>query len=217
MIITIDPGHGQYDNVYPDGVHYEGTQMYRLGYKLYYKLKDMGFTVRMTRLKYSDNPSHKDRAELAKGADLFISLHSNACDNENVDRVVVIPTVTNTDPDFRAFCKTAGEKVKGILKCQGTTQIFDRYYPDTDDTDYYAINRLSVEKGCRNVLIMEHSFHTNPAKATLLCDDAVLDQIAAGEADSIKSFIDPETVPFYWGHDGSETVTYAELDRILKL
>jgi N-acetylmuramoyl-L-alanine amidase len=77
MKVVLDPGHGQFSN---KGVlaYYEGTQMWILGQYLQAEFEARGWTVTNTRPKITDNPALEVRGQMAKGHDLFISLHSNA-------------------------------------------------------------------------------------------------------------------------------------------
>lgn len=219
--IVIDPGHGAGVNLYPDGSHSEGTQMYQLGYHLFQELKAIGrYNLICTRLTSEQNPDVATRGKTAKGADLFISLHSNAAAKDTVQRVVVIPNIANVDPGFRSFCQEIGDAVKMAMAIKEATQIFDRSYQDVNTgkiMNYYAVLRNANEVGCKNCLIVEHSFHTTPAMAGLLCQEPVLKLIAKKEAAVIDSFLSPcAAAPAdYWGHNGSDTVTWAELWELL--
>lgn len=221
MLIAIDQGHGATTNPYPDGIHCEGFQMYQLGYLLYQELKAMNkYSLRCTRNKSTDDPTLIQRGSYAKGADLFISLHSNAAAKDTVQRVVVIPNIANVDPGFRSFCQEIGDAVKMAMAIKEATQIFDRSYKDVNTgkiMNYYAVLRNANEVGCKNCLIVEHSFHTTPAMAGLLCQDPVLKLIAKKEAAVIDSFLSPGAAApaDYWGHNGSDTVTWAELWELL--
>ena len=219
MLIAIDQGHGATTNPYPDGIHCEGFQMYQLGYLLYQELKAMNkYSLRCTRNKSADDPTLIQRGSYAKGADLFISLHSNAAADTTVDRVVVIPTFTNPHAEFRNFCRELGDLVKNVLNCKGQTQIFERTYTDVNDgltKDYYGVIRNAVAAGCSNVLILEHSFHTNPEKAALLSQTDVLKILAKKEAEKIDSWLSPAATPSYWGRLPNANVTYKDLWEIL--
>lgn len=223
MRVVIDSGHGQYDNVYPDKAHFEGTQMYKLGRFLISDLCKYGWTVVTTRQALGDNPDVEQRGKMAQGANLFISLHSNVCNTPTVDRVVVIPNIGNKETKFRTFCQNIGDAVKECLSCEGKTQIYDRTLPGDATKNYYGVLRNAVLAGCTKCLIVEHSFHSNPSKASLLCNDDILKGIADAEAKILYNYLEPfpkddpvPVVPSYWGHKGTEYVTYQELERILK-
>ena len=221
MKIVIDPGHGAGVNLYPDGSHSEGTQMFYLAYYLYQELKKLGrYNLKMTRLKQDENPAVDKRGKMAADADLFISLHSNAAASNTVQRVVVIPNISNQETGFREFCQNIGEAVKNSMAIKEATQIFDRSYQDVNTgrvMNYYAVLRNANEVGCKNCLIVEHSFHTTPFMASLLCQDPVLKLIARKEAEVIDAFLTPAaaTPATYWGHDGDEPVTWRDLWEIL--
>ena len=163
MRIVLDPGHTAGYNKYPapySGVN-EGTQMYILASYLAMQLRAKGYDVILTRNSVED-PTLLDRGADASGADLFISLHSNACESPSVDRVVVIPTITNKDPVYRTFCQDIGDTVKETIGINGNTQIYERTYTDNGTVkDYYGVIRNAVTYGCKRSLIIEHGFHTN--------------------------------------------------------
>lgn len=218
--IVIDEGHGATDNLYIDGKHYEGYQMYYLGYYLYNELKKLNrYTLKSTRNAVTDNPTILERGEMGKDADLFISLHSNACTTESVRRVVVIPTITNKEDKFRSFCQSIGDKVKTEMGITQETQIFERSYKDMNDgveKDYYGVIRTAVANGCKNALILEHSFHTNEESARWLGDYNNLRKLAIVEADLIDKFLYTKTEDEYWGHYPTDYVTYNVLKEILQ-
>lgn len=79
MRIVLDPGHGQYGNAGVIKPYYEGTQMFKLAHHLKDELeKYKDVTITITRKKVSDDPGLSVRGRMAKGYDLFLSLHSNA-------------------------------------------------------------------------------------------------------------------------------------------
>ena len=219
MRIVIDPGHGAGQNMYPDGSHSEGTQMFYLAYYLYQELKNINsgrYSLKCTRNKVDQNPSVEERGKAAAGADLFISLHTNAAVSTTVQRVVVIPNIDNHEESFRNFCQDIGDTVKAALSIQENTQIYDRSYQDVNTgkiVNYYAVLRNAAANGCKNALIVEHSFHTTPLMASRLVQDSFLKDIAHREAVLIHSFLTPRET--YWGHDGDETVTFRDFWTIL--
>lgn len=221
MKIVIDEGHGATDNLYIDGKTYEGYQMYFLGYYLYNELKSKNrYTLKSTRNKVTDNPTLLERGSMAEGADLFISLHSNACTDASVTRVVVIPTITNQTAKFRNFCQAIGDAVKVEMGVDQKTQIYERSYKDVNDgltKDYYGVIRSAVQAGCKNALILEHSFHTNEESAKWLADYNNLKGLALVEANLIDKFLyQPKIEDDYWGHYPTDYVTYSVLKEILE-
>ena len=219
MLIAIDQGHGATTNPYPDGIHCEGFQMYQLGYYLFQELKSLGrYNLVCTRLTSKQNPSLEDRGKAAAGADLFISLHSNAAVSTTVKRVVVIPNIYNLDEDFRTLCQDIGDAVKTAMAIPEETQIYYASYQDVNTgktMNYYRVLRNAVAAGCERSLIVEHSFHTTPAMAELLSQDSVLKLIAKKEAEVIDRYFHPSASPSYWGRSPEASVTYKDLWEIL--
>lgn len=226
MKIVLDPGHTAGYNKYPapySAVN-EGAQMYILASYLAMQLRAKGYDVILTRDSVQD-PSLLDRGADASGADLFISLHSNACESPSVDRVVVIPTITNKDPVYRAFCQDIGDTVKATIGISGSTQIYERSYTDNGKIkDYYGVIRNAVMYGCKRSLIIEHGFHTNLDVAKWLTSAMNLNKLAIAEAGEIaKYFPVPITVPSdrkpetntYYGYDLKANVTVEMLRDIL--
>lgn len=89
--IMLDPGHdkAKYNRgAHPD--YWEGAQMWRLYKILRPKLEKAGFIVGGTKTKCDQSLSVTARGRMARGYDVLISLHSNACDSPSVDRPVGI-------------------------------------------------------------------------------------------------------------------------------
>ena len=92
MKICIDAGHfGKYNQskVYPS--YYESDMAWKLHLLLKKELEGYGFEVITTRENKDVDLPLATRGMMAKGCDLFLSLHSNACATESVDRAVIIP------------------------------------------------------------------------------------------------------------------------------
>ena len=84
--IMLDAGH--YTNYNQSKVfksYYEGNMVWKLQSYLKKELEEYGFTVSTTRTNRDKDKALYDRGYMAKGYDVFLSLHSNACDNETVD------------------------------------------------------------------------------------------------------------------------------------
>ena len=222
MKIILDPGHTFGYNKYPAPLTgtSEGTQMYILACYLGMTLKSKGYDVELTR-NSAEDPDLLTRGKKAEGGELFISLHSNACDTTTVDRVVVIPTITNKAQDFRRFCQDIGDTVKKTIGITGNTQIYERTYIDGGVTkDYYGVVRNAVAYGhCMKSLIVEHGFHTNPAVAKWLSSSTNLLKLAKAEADIISQYL-PLPAPVktdktFYGYDLKANVTVEMLADIL--
>lgn len=196
MKILLDAGHFGKNNKYNGVNAYESEVMWKLHILLMEELEAYGFTVDATRDKQSVDLSLAERGKMAKDYNLLLSLHSNACDTESVDRVVVIPyqTLTWTDIDDKsmAVAKMLG---KAVAKAMGISefQVYQRKAnSDRDgngilDDEYYGILNAARAVGTP-ALIVEHGFHSNKKTAKWLTDDANLQKLAKAEADALAEY-----------------------------
>ena len=190
--ILLDAGH--YDrynqsNVYSS--YFEGTQMWKLYNHLKIQLEKYGFTVGTTKSTINSYPktSGKDdvykRGQMAKGYDLMLSLHSNACGTESVNRAVVIYPMSGAKNNLAA---QLGQCVKSTMGLS-SYQLMQRDYNTGDiysgvknnNKDYYGVIRGAVAVGTPCIII-EHGFHTNTAVAKWLMNDSNLQKLAEAEA-----------------------------------
>jgi N-acetylmuramoyl-L-alanine amidase len=188
----LDAGHFGKTNqspVVPE--YYESEMTWKLQNFLFSALGAYGFTVGMTRPDQTKDLEVWHRGIKAKGYDLFISLHSNACGTESVDRVVGIHLVednrTNADEISKEITQRLAVGVAEFMKVQGGAQYYSRF--DTGDRDGNGKaddNYYGVLHGARTVnvpgIILEHGFHTNAAVARWLLDDNNLKNMANFEA-----------------------------------
>lgn len=190
--ILLDAGH--YDkynqsNVYSS--YYEGTQMWKLHNHLKKQLEKYGFTVGTTKSTINGYPKTDGkedvykRGQMAKGYDLMISLHSNACGTESVNRAVVIYPMSGAKLDLATALGGCVKSTMGL----SSYQLMQRDY-NTGNTynnvksankDYYGVIRGAVAVGTP-CLIIEHGFHTNTAVAKWLMVDSNLQKLAEAEA-----------------------------------
>lgn len=190
--ILLDAGH--YDKYNQSNVHksyYEGTQMWKLQQHLKIQLEKYGFTVGSTKSSINGYPktSGKDdvykRGQMAKGYDLMISLHSNACGTESVNRAVIIYPMSGAKNSLAAQLGTCLKSTMGL----SSYQLMQRDYNTgsicsdvkSSKKDYYGVIRGSVAQGVP-CLIIEHGFHTNTAVAKWLMSDTNLRKLAEAEA-----------------------------------
>ena len=180
--IVIDPGH--YDKYNP-GVcpgYYEGNAMLKLAKFLGAELTAKGANVKYTRTTDDQRPSLEQRGAMGAGADLFISLHSDAADSPTVRGVTSFYSVRQPDSkDFAeqigiAVSDAMGNPFRGAITRPSTT---------SPGYDYFGVIRSSVAAGAKNSFLIEHGFHTNPQDCAILNSDDGLRRIARAEADAI--------------------------------
>ena len=201
--ICLDAGHyGKYTcnkNVTP--TYWESLMAWELHLMLKEELERFhGVTVLTTREKEEVDLEVVERGQKAKGCDLLISLHSNDCDTESVDRPVCIYPVSGA-------CKELAEKlaasVKDTMQTKDAWRVYSRWN-SSHTADYYGVIRGAVSVGVPG-LIIEHSFHTHNKSAAWLNVDANLKELAKAEAVCLAVYfgLDVDTkLPFVDVPDG---------------
>lgn len=190
--ILLDAGH--YDKYNQSNVHknyYEGTQMWKLQQHLKIQLEKYGFTVGSTKSsingypKTNGNDDVYKRGQMAKGYDLMISLHSNACGTESVNRAVIIYPMSGAKNNLAVQLGQCVKSTMGLSSYQLMQRDYNTgtMYSGIKSTqkDYYGVIRGSVAQGVPCIII-EHGFHTNTAVAKWLMNDVNLQKLAEAEA-----------------------------------
>lgn len=193
--ILLDPGHdkARYNQGAVPG-YWEGGRMWRLYQLLRPALEKRGFIVGGTKSKCDQALSVTQRGRMAKGYDLLLSLHSNACGDPAVDRPVGIYLVDDNcgpiDEDSRVLSKLLSSTVASVMGTKGKAEQYsrksdlDRDHDGLRNDDYYGVLHSAHQAGVA-ALILEHSFHTNPQAAAWLLDDDNLAKLAEAEADAL--------------------------------
>lgn len=189
--IVIDPGHGEKDNkgVYPE--YREGTQMWKLAQKILAKLADYECEYITTRPKITDNPLPEERGKMAKGADLFLSLHSNTpgSDSQGTPAYEKCTGAISFYSIKRPLDKVFAEKlVKGVADLMEIYSRGAKTKTKKNGEDWYAVIRNSIAVGCEHSFIIEHGFHTNRHDCAWLLEDKNLEKLAEFEVGLIASY-----------------------------
>lgn len=160
------------------------------------ELEKYGFEVITTRNDKNVDLPLDTRGIKSKGCDLFISLHSNACGDESVDRAVVIPyqdlNWTSIDDKSREIAEKLGACVMNVMWLS-SYQIYPRkadYDRDGNgklDDEYYGVLYGARKVGTPGVIV-EHGFHTNTKCAKWLSVDSNLEKLAKAEAEVIADY-----------------------------
>lgn len=196
--IMLDPGHaGYYFNASPvvDG-YYESYQMWKLTHLLKKELEEWGFEVGLTRQSIYDDPELTARGRMAKGYDLFISMHSNAAASEAPDAPWIIVLNPDRKTGIDEISREVGEAIgPAVSEMMGVSAPY--YYTksvdfDRDGNGYVDDEYYGVLFGAKSVgvpgIIIEHSFHTNERAASWLLSDDNLAELAKIEAASLADF-----------------------------
>jgi hypothetical protein len=152
------------------------------------RLEDHGIKVITTRKKLSDDPSLQNRGATAgmNGADLFLSLHSDAIGNyvasaKGVSAYYSIQAPSVNKPLAARIssevAKLIGSRDRGALTRIGSNNL-----------DYYGVIRSSAASGCKNAFLIEHGFHSNSDDVKWLISDNKLAQIAEVETKIICEY-----------------------------
>ena len=200
-VVCLDAGHyGKYNRGVVSA-YYESEAMWKLHNYLAAELEAYGIKVIKTRTDQAKDLALLDRGRKAKGADLFLSLHSNACDKESVDRVEAIHLWDDDcgviDARSKEFAGLLVDAVHKIMGPKDKPRIFTRKASHDRDgdglrnDDYFGVLEGAHQAGTTASLI-EHSFHTNRKMCEWLLHDANLRTLAKAEAKVIAAWFGVE-------------------------
>ena len=196
--IMLDPGHdkAQYNQGAAPG-YWEGERMWRLCRILRPKLEARGFIVGTTKTKCDQAVEVTARGRKAKGYNLLISLHTDACADPKVDRPTGIYLVDDDcgpiDEESKELAKLLSATAAATIGTRYRAQQYsrrssnDRDHDGKVNDDYYGVLYGAHQVGVPAV-ILEHTFHTCPASAEWLLDDSNLEELANALADVLADY-----------------------------
>lgn len=198
-IVCLDAGHygSKYNRspVVPE--YYESNMNWTLHLLLKEELESYGIEVKRTRTNKAKDLALASRGKASEGADLFLSLHSNATGTESVDRPVGIYLVDDNcggiDEMSKELAGLLAEVVAETMQTDDKAQIYskrsgnDRDGDGLKNDDYYGVLFGAHQVGTAGV-ILEHSFHTNTRAAKWLLEDSNLAKLAKAEAKVIAEY-----------------------------
>lgn len=226
-IVCLDAGHyGKYNRSPVVKEYYESDMVWKLHNHLAEALESYGIQVKKTRSSQEKDMELTARGKASKGCDLFLSLHSNACGTEGVDRPVAIYLVDDDcgsiDEASREVAVLLGRIVQETMQTNGKAQTYskssgsDRDKDGKKNDDYYGVLYGAHQAGTAGI-ILEHSFHTNTRAAKWLLIDANLQELAKAEAAAIAYWFDVEGEDAQTPTEGQDKPQAAEkLYRIRK-
>lgn len=196
--ICLDPGH--YKNNYNAGAvngYYESAIVWK--FTMYEKeyLEKMGIDVVLTRNSINENPDLITRGRKAKGCDLFVSNHTNACGNASIARAVVVYMTdklgTDSDDKSKDFAITLArtiDKSMGNIGHQIYSKLSDKDRDNNGvkDDNYYGVLHGAFVADVPGV-IAEHGFHTNANVCKWLMNDSNLRKLAEDCAKCMAAFV----------------------------
>ena len=236
-IVCLDAGHyGKYNRSPVVPAYYESDMNWKLHLLLKAELESYGVQVKTTRASQGQDLTLYKRGAASKDADLFLSLHSNAADDESVDRPVAIHLVDDNcgevDEMSKELAVLLSEAVEKVMQTKGKAQQYSRLSGNDRDgdglknDDYYGVLYGAHQVGTAGV-ILEHSFHTNTRAAKWLLVEANLKKLAQAEAAAIASYFGMAKTPskntdmLYrirksWEDAGSQLGAYKNLENAKK-
>lgn len=180
--ILLDPGHGRYGNKGVLG-YWEGQQMWYLGQYLADEFRALGWIVGITRPSINDDPSLEARGKMAKGYDLFISLHSNA-PGSSAKNPASIRGVSIYDSVADKLDYIEVPLAAEIARIMNTPNLGVKHWESATrkNKDYFGALRNAVAAGCPDAMLIEHGYHTNEIDARWLLNHNNLKRLAKAEA-----------------------------------
>ena len=189
VIICLDPGHVRNYNHGAYGPYYEGTKMYELAVMLKEEIdKYNGLKAIITRKNVDDNPDLVTRGKIAKdaGARCFLSLHTNAASNPNINQVTLFRSIEM--PSSEALGWKLEDAIYNLVNQDVPTGKYPRIATrliqagERKGQDYYGVLRNSTGGSVKESLIIEHVYHTNYEQAKWMYDSNNLRKLAKVEA-----------------------------------
>ncbi len=186
ICICLDAGHyGRYNRSPVVREYYESEMTWKLHLYLKEELERLGIRVTATRTEQKKNPSLVSRGKSSKGCDLFLSIHSNACGTQSVDRPVVI---TQLDGRGDALGRKLAEAIRATMQTNDPWRV---YHKKGISGEYYGVLRGAAKVGTMG-MILERSFHTNARAARWLLVEENLRRMAKAEAQVIAEYFGVE-------------------------
>lgn len=196
--ICLDPGHaGSKYNAGAVSGYYESAIVWKLTMLEKEYLETMGIEVVLTRASMADDPDLYTRGMTAKGCDLFVSNHTDACSTPSVDRVSGIYLVSRNDTEIDNASKTFAGKLASTVKSVMGVSSYKTFSKLSDvdkdgngklDDNYYGVLNGAFFAGVPGI-ILEHSFHTNPATCKWLINESNLKKLAKACAECMADFV----------------------------
>lgn len=185
--VCLDAGHyGNYNRSPKNANYWESVQMLKLTkYQKEYLEEYKDVEVVLTR-KGTEDIALYTRGAMAKGCNLFISNHSNACDIESVDYPVVYGAWDN-----KGNPKDFGLKLAKVIETKMNTKQAGKTATRVNESgsgEYYGVLRGARAVGLTYYYIIEHSFHTNTNATNWLLNEGNLKALAKAEVECIANY-----------------------------
>ena len=196
--ICLDPGH--YGSKYNKGAvsgYYESAIVWKLTYMEKEILEKMGIEVVVTRTNITKDLDLIARGKMAAGCDLFVSNHTNSCDDASVRRVSAIYLMENNkttiDEKSKEFAGKLAKVVKDTMGVDSYRTYSRKASTDRDkdgklNDNYYGVLHGGFLAGVPSVII-EHSFHSNADTCKWLMNEDNLRKLAEACAKCMAEYV----------------------------
>ncbi len=182
-VIVLDPAHGSDEPGHCVGALCEAALMSDLAVRVEGRLAALGTSVLLTRPVAGPATSHLDRAAFANdtGADLFVSLHIDACANPRARGVACFHYGVAPDAGWSHSGERAARRIhSAILRATPL--------PDCQvQHKTWELLRLTRMPA----VWIEAGYLSNPDDAALWADPVFVDRLAAAIAEGIVAFFTP--------------------------
>lgn len=179
--VCLDPGHGKAEpNQSPDGRYLEYKMAWHLANKIKEHLDKTGqFEVLLTKQAEEETPSLSARANTANawGADVFVSLHSNAVGGSGWN---------DTAHGLTAWIYAAGGKREELARSLLTN--YETAGVELFGAQLYTARFAVLARTNMPAVLIEHLFHTCRSDVDLLLNTAYLDKLAYAAACGIAEY-----------------------------
>ncbi len=196
--ICIDAGHGVNANRGVCTGYYESNGNFALANLVSEELEKSGFIVIKTKTNLQEDPSLEARGNMAKGCQLFLSLHSDAASNQNVSYVTAIRSIKR--PDSYTLGALLAGNIETLMKkdlpdislskyAGAIDGVWTRKYPSKANTDYYSVIRNAAKYSeCKDIFLLECGHHTNLATCNWLDSSSKRKELADVIVKTIKEY-----------------------------
>lgn len=183
MKICLDAGHyASYNKSPVNSAYWESDFTWKFHLLLKTELEKYGITVVTTRTDKNKDMGLETRGKKSQGCDLFLSIHSNACDAESVDYPLACCTVTGKADKLG---QNLADMIQRVMGTNQNGRILKKV--GSGNSDWYGVLRGATSVGTPSILL-EHSFHTNRKAVAWLLNDDNLKKMAVEEAKTIAEY-----------------------------
>lgn len=193
MKICLDPGH--YGDNYNPGVaagYVESNFTWQYYLLMKERLERYGVEVIGTRASKAEDMGLQTRGKCSEGCDLFISIHSNATGGEQPKpEINAVFTHWSVRSGGKEIAEAIGNRLTELFRAEwGKCQDPIMYAQESEKHpgyDYFGVLKGAASVGTPGIIV-EHSFHTNPAYCEWAMTPGNLEKMADVEVGIIAEY-----------------------------